>query len=700
MKKIVKLFMVSVLSVTVGTMIGACKKKHKPEATYTVNFVVNGVSVYSENVKKNGSVEKGYAVSDIEGYDFSGWFVDADCNETATFPVKVSSDLEFYGEWVEEPFTVTFMDGETKLGSEKKFKADYLVAPEEPTKDGFRFSAWYEDKECTKLFDFIEDQMPARDLTLYADWVKLYEVSFEVNGGNSIADAFYAEGEKVETPQTPTKEGYAFLGWFSDDSLLEKYEFGKNMKDENVVLYAGWRALNQNVTISFVSDDKVVFVCSGKKEGDPIPAYEGNSLSKDKFVFDGWFLDRACTQEIVLGEDLIEKDDMTLYAGWHLQEKYTVVQCVLANETQAFFVEKGSEFSSVINSMTVPSGTKVTGYFSESGDEIVAKTRIYGKTKVMVDCYTDGLVFEETSGGYSVTGCTSTVDSVYVSALYNGKAVVSIAKKAFEKKSLAFVSIGKNVSEIGEEAFKDCTKLATVDFTGNALKYVGYAAFSNTAFVSALQNEDKIVLNDRVLYSVKQANGTIELAESIIGIAGGAFENTGVEKVVATSVVSVGEKAFKNCGSLVSFKTSAKLETIEESAFEGCKKLSEVSLNGLTSIKAATFKGCEALETLAFSAAVKSIGESAFENCTALKKVVFGSSLQGSNLDSIAKNAFAGCTSLTIIAAYGSKPFTVSDNAIPESATLYVKTDKLEEYKTALPALSSRIDSVERMPKE
>lgn len=46
----------------------------------------------------------------------------------------------------------------------------------------------------------------------------------------------------VSTPSAPTRSGYTFGGWFSDEALTEPYEFTV-MPTENITVYAKWDAV-------------------------------------------------------------------------------------------------------------------------------------------------------------------------------------------------------------------------------------------------------------------------------------------------------------------------------------------------------------------------------------------------------------------------------------------------------------------------
>ena len=46
---------------------------------------------------------------------------------------------------------------------------DYIPEPEPPTREGYVFTGWYADQNCTYLWDMATEQV-AQSMTLYAGW--------------------------------------------------------------------------------------------------------------------------------------------------------------------------------------------------------------------------------------------------------------------------------------------------------------------------------------------------------------------------------------------------------------------------------------------------------------------------------------------------------------------------------------------------
>lgn len=67
-----------------------------------------------------------------------------------------------------------------------------------------------------------------------------YTVSFEANGGTTVADQTKKYGELVTEPSVPTRDLYDFEGWFIDEDLTEEMDFATYRVDDNLTLYAKW----------------------------------------------------------------------------------------------------------------------------------------------------------------------------------------------------------------------------------------------------------------------------------------------------------------------------------------------------------------------------------------------------------------------------------------------------------------------------
>lgn len=219
------------------------KMTYSDSVMYNVLFF-DGTEEYTKyftKVEENGKLIRP-TDPEKEGYVFVGWYTEPGLINEYKFNSTVSADLKLYAKFESaaavETQTVTFMkDAETPFDTSVVKKGNTVGVPAEPTNDGYSFAGWYTDVKCTTAYDF---NLPVNtDITLYAKWLAKYTVSFDTDGGSTVESQTVVTGNKATKPAVnPTKKGYNFVGWYTDNTYTTEFDFENTIITDNTTIYA------------------------------------------------------------------------------------------------------------------------------------------------------------------------------------------------------------------------------------------------------------------------------------------------------------------------------------------------------------------------------------------------------------------------------------------------------------------------------
>lgn len=77
-------------------------------------------------------------------------------------------------------------------------------------------------------------------LILYGIANNGYTVTFDSRGGTDVPSQELMYGDLVEEPDPPTREGYTFAGWYSDENCRYQWDMDTNQVSQSMTLYAAW----------------------------------------------------------------------------------------------------------------------------------------------------------------------------------------------------------------------------------------------------------------------------------------------------------------------------------------------------------------------------------------------------------------------------------------------------------------------------
>ena len=226
------------------------------EYTVTVKTDGNGTASAS-HAKAVVGTEITLTATPNAGYHFKEWQVmSGDVTVRDDKFTMPGSDVEVKAIFEEDApptpteYTVTFdgNDGTPSVGSMTTTKQKLTSLPD-ASRSKHSFNGWYTEKSGgTKI---TMDTVFSANTTVYAHWthtgdnnppVNYYTLRFETGGGSAIPGVRETYNTYIDlTKYVPTRHGYTFVGWYSEQSLVNKVSDIYLTGDRTV--YAGWRAV-------------------------------------------------------------------------------------------------------------------------------------------------------------------------------------------------------------------------------------------------------------------------------------------------------------------------------------------------------------------------------------------------------------------------------------------------------------------------
>ncbi|MDY6391708.1 MAG: leucine-rich repeat domain-containing protein [Bacilli bacterium] len=274
---------------------------------------------------------------------------------------------------------------------------------------------------------------------------------------------------------------------------------------------------------------------------------------------------------------------------------------------------------------------------------------------------------------------------VVIPNVYNGRKVTRIEDSAFEGcTKITRISIPWCVEYIGSDAFYGATSLEAIDVASDNPIYASHEG--------VLMDKE----NSALVLCPQGKKGDYAILDSVLLIKSNAFE--GCEKLnsvtIPASVRNIAEYAFDGCASLTAFYVDPEnrefssvdgvlfnqqkstlllcpngkegayivpstVEKIDDGAFEGCSKLTSLSLQeGLKVLGESAFSGCELLSSLTLPKTLTHIGELAFTR-TAITSLDVPS-----NVIQLEQSAFYLCEKLESINVHEDNVFYASRDGV------------------------------------
>ena len=222
---------------------------------YTITFDSNG-GTEIDAIKQDYATEV-VAPTNPErtGYTFAGWTPGV----PATIPAE---NITCVAQWTINQYTITFNTaGGSVIAPIVQDYATAVVAPANPTRDGYTFAGW--DKA-------IPATIPAENVTINATWTPVnYTISYNLDGGSVVGvnpTSYTIESAPI-TLINPVKDGYDFAGWTGT---------GLDAATKNVIIATG-NTGNRSYTATWTKKTYTVSITGGGVTADSYtPEYGDN----------------------------------------------------------------------------------------------------------------------------------------------------------------------------------------------------------------------------------------------------------------------------------------------------------------------------------------------------------------------------------------------------------------------------------------
>ena len=239
-------------------------------------------------------VEDGVTASDAgepgkAGFRFTGWYADEACTQLFDFDAYFAQDEKTEVDEDAIIQIIYYVDGNVAHTQNVTAQTSASDA-DAPHKAGHKFTGWYADAACTKLFDFDAyfKSSPRNTVSVYAGFDEIANVllHYSVNGEIEHTQTVAYNTTESDFPD-PVEVGYEFIGWFADAACETPFDFesyfARTDKATETTIYAGFEEI---IEIFYYVDGKLTWT---QVVSDDTAAAIPNEPGKAGYSFAGWY---------------------------------------------------------------------------------------------------------------------------------------------------------------------------------------------------------------------------------------------------------------------------------------------------------------------------------------------------------------------------------------------------------------------------
>ncbi len=324
----------------------------------------------------------------------------------------------------------------------------------------------------------------------------------------------------------------------------------------------------------------------------------------------------SCTDTEIVIPETYNGLPVTSIGGWAFEGETQITRIVIPSTmesigTSAF--EGCDKLIEVVNksSLTITTGDSGNGGVAVHAKQVITDTADSNIVKQ------NGYTFYNDNGNYYLIEYTGTNTRLVLPDTILGNSYAIYTQAFRERENITSVTIGNNVTSIGDGAFVGCYNLTSVTI-GNLVTSIGDEAFAVCRLTA------------------------ITIPNSVTSIGAFAFEeNRFTEVKIPNSVTNIGRGAFGSCEKLTNIqvdKTNPNYKSVDGNLYsKDGKTLIQYAIgktatsftipDGVETIGKNAFKDCDYLTSIIISDGVINISGWAFYSCSNLTSIVIPNSV-------------------------------------------------------------------------
>ena len=326
-----------------------CVKQHlSPAVQYTITYNIDGGSgtaPASQTVSPGTVIQLPTYSGTKSGYNSKDKWIIGSQEYAPGSNYTVNSNVTAKWKWEVIPvtqYTVTFIDRGTTLKVVTGPTGNTVTPPSNPTRSGYNFIGWNTNQNASTSMQVIST-IGTSNVTYYAIWeaisVPQYTVTF-IDRGTTLKVVTGPTGNTVTPPSNPTRSGYDFMGWNTNQNANTGIQVISTIGTSNVTYYAIWKEQVQTAYYWYV----------GATAPTSLPTNDSNLATGTN---SGWR--KIGNGKPSVGTQIFSDDDTIIVST----TKVPIYIAVNSDINLRFEDTLGNEFEDFVGNPTISNGMKI-----------------------------------------------------------------------------------------------------------------------------------------------------------------------------------------------------------------------------------------------------------------------------------------------------------------------------------------------------